>query len=76
MPGPLSTAKFAQNGELFARMELEDDLSEDSMAGRLILQSSNVAWIAEGRKLRPEKVGKLFEAVTDIFFMCLEILIK
>ncbi|XP_059155156.1 probable helicase with zinc finger domain [Physella acuta] len=62
MPSSLSTAKYAQGGELFARMKLEDDLSEDSMAGRLILQSSNVAWIAEGKKERPDKV---YEAVIE-----------
>ena len=32
------------------------------MAGRLILQSSNVAWIAEGKKERPEKV---YEAIIE-----------
>ncbi|XP_012946925.1 probable helicase with zinc finger domain [Aplysia californica] len=62
MPSPLSTAKYAQGGELFARMELEDDLSEDSMAGRLILQASHVAWVAEGKKERPEKV---YEALIE-----------
>lgn len=63
MPSSLSTAKYAQGGELFARMKLEDDLSEDSMAGRLILQSSNVAWIAEGKKERPDKVTIVFHPV-------------
>lgn len=56
IPSTLSAAKYAHGGELFARMKLEDDLSEDSMAGRLILQSSNVAWVADGKKERPEKV--------------------
>ena len=59
MPSSLSTAKYAQGGELFARMELEDDLSEDSMAGRLILMFSQVAWIAEGKKEKPVKVAVL-----------------
>jgi len=51
MPGSLSAAKFAQDGELFARMKLEDDLSVDSVAGRLILKSTNLVWLA------PYKVG-------------------
>ena len=46
MPGSLSAAKFAQDGELFARMKLEDDLSVDSVAGRLILRSTNLVWLA------------------------------
>ncbi|WAQ96244.1 HELZ-like protein [Mya arenaria] len=46
MPGSLSTAKFAQDGELFARMKLEDDLSVDSVAGRLILKSTNLVYEA------------------------------
>ncbi|KAH3871297.1 hypothetical protein DPMN_034494 [Dreissena polymorpha] len=46
MPGSLSAAKFAQDGELFARMKLEDDLSVDSVAGRLILKSTNLVWLA------------------------------
>ncbi|CAG5131356.1 unnamed protein product [Candidula unifasciata] len=56
IPSNLSAAKYAHGGELFARMKLEDDLSEDSMAGRLILQSSNVAWVTDGKKERPDKV--------------------
>ncbi|KAH9492798.1 hypothetical protein Btru_024739, partial [Bulinus truncatus] len=62
MPSLLPTAKYAHGGELFARMKLEDDLSEDSMAGRLILQSSNIAWIADAKKERPEKV---YEAIIE-----------
>lgn len=62
MPSTLSTAKYAHGGELFARMKLEDDLSEDSMGGRLVLQSSHVAWVAEAKKERPEKV---YEAVIE-----------
>lgn len=46
VPGALSGAKYAQGGELFARMKLDDELSEDSAGGRLILMSSNVAWLA------------------------------
>lgn len=64
MPSSLSTAKYAQGGELYARMRLADDLSEDSMAGRLILQSSNVAWVADGKRERPEKVGHFPDGTT------------
>lgn len=46
MPGSLSSAKYTREGELFARLKLEDVLSEDSMAGRLILQNAQAAWIA------------------------------
>lgn len=67
MPGSLSAAKFAQDGELFARMKLEDDLSVDSVAGRLILKSTNLVWLA------PHKPGsknnalpkKVYEAVIE-----------
>lgn len=46
MPGALSSAKYTREGELFARLKLEDVLSEDSMAGRLILQNAQIAWVA------------------------------
>ena len=46
MPGSLSSAKYTRDGELFARLKLEDVLSEDSSAGRLILQNAQTAWVA------------------------------
>ena len=46
MPGSMSAAKCAEDGELFARMKLEDDLSVDSVAGRLILKTTNLVWLA------------------------------
>ncbi|XP_070187827.1 probable helicase with zinc finger domain isoform X2 [Littorina saxatilis] len=46
MPGALSSAKYTREGELFARLKLEDVLSEDSSAGRLILQNAQTAWVA------------------------------
>ncbi|KAK7502369.1 hypothetical protein BaRGS_00006322, partial [Batillaria attramentaria] len=46
MPGSLSSAKYTREGELFARLKLEDVLSEDSVAGKLILQSAQMVWIA------------------------------
>merc|ERR1719397_1206665 len=36
-PSNSSTAKYARPGELFGRIELNSELSEDSQAGRLIL---------------------------------------
>ena len=54
MPGALSTAKFAQDGELFARMKLEDDLSVDSVAGRLILQNCNLVWLAPHKESKKQ----------------------
>ncbi|XP_076449410.1 putative helicase with zinc finger domain [Babylonia areolata] len=46
MPGALSQAKYSREGELFARLRFEDVLSEDSSAGRLILQNAHSAWVA------------------------------
>lgn len=63
MPGALSTAKYAHDGQLFARMLLEDDLSEDSMGGRLILMNSQMALIApavtdaEGKLMKTDQVS-------------------
>ena len=63
MPGAMSTAKFAHDGQLFARMKLEDNLSQDSMGGRLILLNAQTAWIAadtqdpEEKETVPEKVS-------------------
>ena len=62
VPGALSNAKFAQDGELFARMKLEEDLSVDSVAGRLILQNCSLVWLAPHKESRkhhiPNKVSK------------------
>jgi hypothetical protein len=49
MPGALSSAKYTREGELFARLKLEDVLSEDSSAGRLILQNAQSAWVAPAK---------------------------
>merc|ERR1711892_795367 len=40
-PSNSSTAKYARPGELFGRIELHSELSEDSKAGRLILTKCN-----------------------------------
>ncbi|PVD39317.1 hypothetical protein C0Q70_01946 [Pomacea canaliculata] len=67
MPGALSSAKYTREGELFARLKLEDVLSEDSMAGRLILQNAQIAWVApavdtsDGNK----EMRKVYEAMIE-----------
>ena len=47
MPSTVSTAKYAQNGELFARMKLNSDISEDTSYGRLILQNVHTVYLAK-----------------------------
>ena len=48
-PGPLSTAKYCNGkNELFGKLELSSKISEDSAAGRLILNSCNVALLSFG----------------------------
>jgi hypothetical protein len=46
MPSTFTTAKFARDGELFARMKLNGDVSEDTAHGRLILQNVNTVYLA------------------------------
>ena len=41
-----SEMKFAQNGELYGRLKLNSNLSEDSSHGRLILQNVHTVYIA------------------------------
>ena len=47
MPGTVSVAKFAQGGQLFARMKLNSDVSEDTSHGRLILQNVQTVLLAQ-----------------------------
>ena len=48
-PGPLSTAKYCNGAnELFAKLELNVKISEDTPAGRLILNNCNLALISFG----------------------------
>ena len=52
-PGPLSTAKYCNGeNELFAKLELTYNISEDTPAGRLILNNCNVALISFGMDSR------------------------
>ena len=47
MPSAASnTAKYAQNGEMFARLRLTSQLSEDTSAGRLVLQNVHAVHLA------------------------------
>ena len=46
VPGALTGGgKYAHHGELFARLQLKESLSEDSAGGRLIM-NSQVAWLS------------------------------
>ena len=55
MPSTVSTAKFAQSGELFARMKLNADISEDTSHGRLILQNVHNLYVAPYDPENPEE---------------------
>ena len=59
---PNTNAKYALDGELFARMELTSELSDDTTHGRLILQSVHSVLIApanenSGENELPKKVS-------------------
>merc|ERR1719228_2623183 len=64
-PSNSSTAKYARPGELFGRIELNSELSEDSQAGRLILTKCTSillkfdTGISESKKKKKEKKVKL-----------------
>lgn len=51
-----STAKYAHNGELFALMSLGKDVSEDTSAGRLILNNCTTVLLAPSKS---DKKGEL-----------------
>uniref|UniRef100_A0A1B6CI26 C3H1-type domain-containing protein n=1 Tax=Clastoptera arizonana TaxID=38151 RepID=A0A1B6CI26_9HEMI len=57
-----STAKYAHNGELFALMNLGKDVSEDTSAGRLILNNCTTVLLApsqsEDKKDKQETIEK------------------
>lgn len=46
-----STAKYAHNGELFALMSLGKDISEDTSAGRLILNNCSTIYLTAAKNL-------------------------
>ena len=64
MPSSLSTAKYAQNGELFARIKLNSDISEDTAYGRLILQNVHNVYLA---KYQPKDPDAEPDKVADVF---------
>ena len=57
MPSMLSNARFAQNGELFARLKLVSDISEDTLQGRLILQNVFTVLLAPSDKKKQQQCG-------------------
>ena len=57
IPSSLSTAKYAQSGELFARLKLNSDLSEDTSHGRLVLQNVSTVYLTRDMDSDPEKVS-------------------
>lgn len=61
-----STAKYAHSGELFALMTLGKDISEDTSAGRLILNNCTSVYISDmgGTPAESEK-RKVYEALIE-----------
>ncbi|XP_022187469.2 probable helicase with zinc finger domain [Nilaparvata lugens] len=56
-----STAKYAHNGELFALMTLGKNVSEDTSAGRLILNNCTTVLLAPAKNETEEKVTEVGE---------------
>ncbi|XP_047469239.1 probable helicase with zinc finger domain [Penaeus chinensis] len=46
LPSTASTAKYSRPGELFAKLELSSEISEDSHHGRLVLSNCNTILVA------------------------------
>ena len=57
-PSNSSTAKYARPGELFGRIELNSELSEDSQAGRLILTKCSSIFLKFDTGSIDPKTGK------------------
>lgn len=60
-----STAKYSHSGELFALMKLGKDVSEDTSAGRLILNNCQAVFIASREPVPPGEKRKVYEAVIE-----------
>lgn len=60
-----STAKYSHSGELFALMKLGKDVSEDTSAGRLILNNCQAVLIASKDPVPPGEKRKVYEAVIE-----------
>ncbi|XP_066291316.1 probable helicase with zinc finger domain isoform X2 [Branchiostoma lanceolatum] len=63
LPGT-SGAKYAQSGELYSRVKLIEDLSEDTMAGRLILNSVQTVLLAPAA-VKDSSPDTIYEAVVE-----------
>ncbi|GFX75481.1 probable helicase with zinc finger domain [Trichonephila clavipes] len=63
-PNSAVTAKYSQNGELFANMTLTSVLSEDSQSGRLVLTNCSTVLIAPISS-KGEGHRKVYEAVIE-----------
>ena len=59
-----STAKYSNNGELFASIELGRELSEDTSEGRLILMHCNSVYLCPTSN-RNEARQKIYEALIE-----------
>ena len=56
-PGPLSTAKYCNGkNELFGKLELTSKISEDTAAGRLILNNCNIALLSFGLDVHGKEI--------------------
>ncbi|XP_055529882.1 probable helicase with zinc finger domain isoform X2 [Wyeomyia smithii] len=60
-----STAKYSHSGELFALMKLGKDVSEDTSAGRLILNNCQAVLIASKDAAPSGEKRKVYEAVIE-----------
>lgn len=62
-----STAKYSHSGELFALLTLGKDVSEDTSAGRLILNNCTSVYIAKAQTEKSSKSNnrKVYEAMIE-----------
>ncbi|XP_014678859.1 PREDICTED: probable helicase with zinc finger domain [Priapulus caudatus] len=65
MPSTVSTAKYAQGGELFARMKLIAEISEDTAAGRLLLNNVQTVVLAPLSPDGKPKDNKVYEVKVE-----------
>lgn len=60
-----STAKYSHSGELFALMTLGKDVSEDTSAGRLILNNCTMVYISSPDKPANGEKREVYEALIE-----------
>ncbi|KAG8430657.1 hypothetical protein GDO86_020199 [Hymenochirus boettgeri] len=69
LTGVSGGAKYAQNGQLFGRFKLTETLSEDTLAGRLVMTKVNAVYLLPVTKEKPvQSQGtkeKVYEAVIE-----------